>query len=117
MKFLSVFIKFICTILTLQLMTLISLELTFDFYSFSISNYKLKILSIIVLKMLFILVALIQMFSIYYKRVDVTKVIIISAVFMVLGIFMSFLHSDNIRFILIVLLICIADILSKKYFK
>lgn len=111
----SIFIKLICTLLNSSLIVFTMFGVCSNWYSDETYSNNLKIDSLIIIQLLFVLLALIQIISFFINNMDFKKEAMISVVLLILGIILYILQAATIQFIACILIVLILRVIDRKY--
>lgn len=111
----SIFIKLICTLINLSLIVFTMFGVCSNWYSAETYSNNLKIDSVIVIQLLFVLLALIQIISFFIRKVDLKKETMISVALFILGIILYILQATTMQFIACILIVLILRVIDRKY--
>lgn len=111
----SIFIKLICTLINFSLIVFKMFGVCSNWYSAETYSNNLKIDSVIVIQLLFVLLALIQIISFFIRKVDLKKVMI-SLVLFILSFVLYILQAATMQFLACILKILLFLIIDKKVF-
>ncbi|KPN79819.1 hypothetical protein RZ56_04880 [Apilactobacillus kunkeei] len=111
----SIFIKLICTLLNFSLIVFTMFGVCSNWYSASTYSNNLKIDSLIVIQILFVLLALVQIISFFINKMDLKKEAMISVVLFILGIILYILQAATMQFLACILITLLLLIIDKKY--
>ncbi|WP_220729777.1 hypothetical protein [Apilactobacillus zhangqiuensis] len=111
----SIFIKLIYTLLSFSLIVFTMLGICSSWYSAETYSNNLKIDSLIVIQLLFVLLALTQIISFFIRKIDLKKEVIISVVLFILGIVLYILQAATMQFLACILIILLLLVIDKKY--
>lgn len=111
----SIFIKLICTLLSFSLIVFTMLGVCSNWYSAATYSNNLKIDSLIITQLLFVLLAVIQIISYFIHKMDLKKEVMISVLLFILGIILYILQAATMQFLACILIILLLLVVEKKY--